>query len=414
MPLQHLIKPVKKVLIPKLGKHAHFFPREMLSARRPHRPFRPGAVLPAPTLPIDWYGSLTFPMDGNDEYGDCGEAMAAHGDNTFSGGNGTESTFDANTLIQQYLSVSGGDYGLDEQDVVDGIWKPGVAGNKQAVIYDSLDFDPTNQVLTQSIVQQFYGFCLAFSCPDAWINSFDPAGGDVWDAGRGVSPNPENGHFVFINGVDPQGRYRLQTWGGWVWLTQAGLNLCQPATFAVFGPRQFNPTTGLTPDGVSYSAKAQLWVGAGGGQVPPSPFPAPGPVSPPPAPVSPPPPPPGPPTPPTPATLTTWQLFSAVNEAMLHGIFSGQTEPEIAAAVAAIATGQSTPGAFDPCALWVSAEVDVDAVRLGLAAIGKWFPWAATASTVIQGLETTIKEFCPTAGGKLAYISPLPQADTTA
>ncbi len=263
-----------KVLIPSIDREMHFVHRDVMRSERPLSFFRSNKPWPVAQIPIDWYENLIFPIFGNDKYGICGGAMAAHGDQTFTGVNGNESDFDLNKLIAQYLSVSGGDRGLTEDMVINQIWKQGIAGNRDAIIYDAIDLNPDPASIASAIAN--YGVvCLGMSVPDRWISAFAWNGGAIWDGP--ANPNPRYGHYVLLNGVDAKGRFRVQTWGSWAWLTPLGLASCDPDAFTVFSPRWFHPKSGIDPTGASYEEKAALWIRLGGQKLPPSPFPPPAP-----------------------------------------------------------------------------------------------------------------------------------------
>ena len=101
--------------------------------------------------------------------------------------------------------------------------------------------------------------------PDAWISAYQPAGGFTW--GAPATPDNTKGHGIWLNGVDPNGNYKLQTWGTWGWLTPGGVAVPQLSlgAFAVFSPRWFN-SQGVAPNGMSYDDLAALWVQFGGPQ----------------------------------------------------------------------------------------------------------------------------------------------------
>jgi hypothetical protein len=292
---------MKKVFLSRLNKSVVLVSRDRMKAPAMHRAFRKPHSIPATTLPIDCTGnaSVSCPMDGNDTYGDCGEAMAAHVDNilTFRQGKGTESVFSESALVDQYLNVSGGDNGLDEDEVVNQIWKVGIAGNDQAVIVDSLDIDVTNIPLAQFAIDQFYAIEMAWSVPDDFLNNF--AEGTVWSTAD--NPDPANGHFVPLSdiggpsdvadGTNLNGFYRLWTWGTWCWVSPDFVASVQPECFIVFSPRQFDPTTGYDSHGRHITTQAAMWVACGGNPIPtavinsfpgvnpnPTPTPTPGPT----------------------------------------------------------------------------------------------------------------------------------------
>ncbi len=237
--------------------------------RRFHLPLR--GVTPPVKLPVDWAGTLSFPMDENDEEGDCMVAMALHADNTWTGNVGAESTYDDAVTKRWYLQLAGGDNGLDEGTLLKG-WMAGLDGVPAANILDALDIDPTNAQLMQTGIDNFGCVCFMLSLPDKWINDFKT--GVVWDAPARANPN--NGHGVLMNGVDAAGRYKTQTWGSYAITTPAGVEEVDPSAFIVFSNRWFN-NQGYAPNGKHYTELASLWVQMGGNQLPSSPYPPPAP-----------------------------------------------------------------------------------------------------------------------------------------
>jgi len=258
--------------VPGLGHEVVFQDRKNMRRGRPVRQFAP-LSLPTPTLPIDWAKTLTFPMDANDQYGDCMYAAACHMDNTWTGMNGAESTFDVQSIVRNYEQLSGGDNGLDEGTLLQG-WKKGLCDNPQVTYVDALDIDTTDVSLVQAAMYLFGGIFFMFDVPDEWINNMGT--GVVWDAPAQADQN--NGHGVIWNGCDEKGKYKLQTWGTYVWITPAGVKQCDPSGFIVFSLRWFN-SHGVAPNGFTYDQLASYWTQSGGKQLPPSPF---GPPPPPP------------------------------------------------------------------------------------------------------------------------------------
>jgi hypothetical protein len=260
----------KRVWLPKLHRFAHFKDRHAMKIGHPTRRFRLTGSYPAVSLPIDWTknNTLSFPVYGNDQYGDCMYAAACHGDNTFTGNIGSESSFDLNTIVQDYLQLSGGDNGLNEGQIV-GAWKQGLANNTAASIIDALELDPNDAPSMQAAIYFFGGILFMLDVPDAWYNSFTT--GAIWDAP--ATGDASNGHGVWWNGVDNNGNYKLQTWGTYGWITPAGVADCDPTCFVVFSSRWFNPQ-GIAPNGLSYSQLAALWTQFGGNPLPASPQPA--------------------------------------------------------------------------------------------------------------------------------------------
>jgi hypothetical protein len=334
-PVKILTASTTKKLLPKVGHYAHFTPRDKM-VKRAHasgRTFRMPAAkaVPVTVLPVDstGNGTVSCPMDNNSTDGDCGEAMAAHVDNIFTFGQGkpgwTQSYFAVADLLKQYLAVSGGDNGLDEDMVVNQIWKSGIgiAGNPLAIIWDSLDMDVTNVALAQFAIDQFYAICMAWSVPDLFIQNFAP--GSVFTSA--MTPDPNNGHFTPLADVVTaaasgvagviDGCYRLYTWGGFAYVSPAFIASVQPQCFIVFSPRQFN-AQGYDSKGRHITTQAALWQACGGSAISPAliasyPPPTDGPT--PPAPLPPSPPTPIPPVPPAPIPWTPAQVQSAVDGA---------------------------------------------------------------------------------------------------
>jgi hypothetical protein len=257
----------KRVWLPHGKFFAHFQDPKMLRRPLGAKRFKVAAYPPV-TLPVDWSlnNTLSFPIDGNDHYGDCMYAAACHGDNTFTGNNGAESQFDEDVIIQDYLALSGGDNGLTEAQIVPE-WKRGLASTPAAIIYDSLDLDPTDTSAMQAAIYLFGGVQYMLDVPDAWISDFKQSGGFTW--GAPATPDGENGHGIWLNGIDDDGNYKLQTWGSWGWLTPDGVAVPELSlgAFTVFSPRWFN-ASGIAPNGLTYEDLAKLWVQFGGNPLP--------------------------------------------------------------------------------------------------------------------------------------------------
>jgi hypothetical protein len=268
----------RKVWLPKHGHWVHFVHRDVMRRNRPKRARAtlPKAV-PATTLPVDCTGNATVscPMLGNDQYGDCGPVMCAHIDEIRTYGQGkpgfAERAVNQAALVSQYEQVSGGDNGTDEAMLVGpgGIWLTGLAGDSGAVVQDHLDVDVTDAALTQFCHDQFYGVCVAWSVPDAFLKGF--AQGTVWAAAG--TPDPNNGHFTPISdvggpadsadGVGLNGFYRLWTWGAWCWVSPSFLASVDPECFVTFSSLQFN-AQGYDSHGRHVSDVGAAWVSIGG------------------------------------------------------------------------------------------------------------------------------------------------------
>lgn len=173
----------------------------------------------------------------------------------------TEVQVDQSALIQQYLQVSGGDNGTDEDMLVgpDGILMSGLTGDPSLTVVDHLDFDITDQKLTQYLIDNYYTVQLAWSVPDEFIQTFGT--GKLYSA-PGI-PDPNNGHYTPLSDVDAKGNYGLWTWGTYCWVSQAFVNSVQPQAFVTLGARQFN-AQGYDSKGRHVSQQAAIWVQLGG------------------------------------------------------------------------------------------------------------------------------------------------------
>ena len=278
--------PIKRIIDPKIlaaiGRPARPGPNSPLTVRFVHGINRsiafndgnlmklgsPPALMtmggPAPpifTLPVDWAKKFDFPLYANEVYGDCLYAAAEHGDNTFTANNGAQSSFNDDDTVRSYLALSPDNHGLNAGQII-GAWKNGLNGSSVVRIMDAISIDPNNATLMQRAVWLFGGVFFIFKVPDAWLHI---GAGGVWDAP--AEPDPKSGHGVWINGVDVDGRYRLQTWGSWRWLTPAGVAACDPSAFVVFSQRWFD-SNGKAPNGLTYEQLASLWTSMGGRQLP--------------------------------------------------------------------------------------------------------------------------------------------------
>jgi hypothetical protein len=275
-------------ILGKTGRKVGFIHRDMMRNPHPLRRLNRGRnsiVVPTTTLPVDSDNNGAMPLgptEGNVSgpgevgYGDCGEAMVARADNILTYGQGhsgfTESVFTTNSLTSQYLKVSGGDNGLDEDSVTTGIWSVGIGGNSKAIAVSYLDFDCTDVQLTQYLIDQFYGYCLGWSVPDKFIQEWEP--GSVWMSAE--KPNDANGHFTWLcsvltgtqSGQSVQGAYRQYTWDGFSYAGPDFIASVHPQSFVAFSPRQFNLATGLDSKGRHITTQAAAWVAVGGSPIP--------------------------------------------------------------------------------------------------------------------------------------------------
>lgn len=249
----------------RLGKFIHFYDHAKFKAMRAERELRylDARALPEVKLPIDFAKNLSFPMLGNDTDGDCFYASTCHHDQTFTGNIGPQSIFSTAAVLQAYHRLSGGDNGLADSEI-QGEWSGrGLAGNADAKAVDYLYIDLKDQVGVQKALACFTGKQFTFAVPNNWINNSDT--GSIWDAP--ATPNQNNGHAVHINGIDAQGRYKVQTWGTYTLMTHAGMLEVDPSAFVVFSERSFD-SKGYDSNKRHITEVAKFWKEAGGKEIP--------------------------------------------------------------------------------------------------------------------------------------------------
>jgi len=290
---------MKKVFIRSIGKQVVLVPREQLRFKSHGRNFSIPRHLKAlakttPTPPATWDFSqgekLQFPILGNDTYGDCYYAAIAHGSQCYTGNSSTECSYDVNALEQRYLSISGGDNGLDDSTALSE-WEGGIVGPAgPRKILDHLTVDPSDLASCLLAFWAFGGGVWTCSLLDAWLNNTNP--GSIWDATGQADPN--NGHAMFLTGRNAKGNWDVRTWGisPPVQVTDAGVKAADSELLVAFSLDQFRSDGTSAFTGLSYDAMAQLWQTCGGQSLPPSPFGPPAPTPPTPTPPT--------PTPPTP------------------------------------------------------------------------------------------------------------------
>jgi hypothetical protein len=199
----------------KMGKLAPQFPvglKEMSAyAAQP---------LPQPPPAVDWAKNVSaWPMDGNDQYGDCTMAAAAHLIQSWNAETGESLPVPADQqVVAQYLKLTGGkDTGLVESRVLKHWSSTGLWGNKivgyAPVNVHSLD-------LLKQAIAFFGGVYTGIQVPD---NAQDQFRADQpWTLVPDWQKQPiEGGHAVPLLGYDDQYLYAI-TWGAvqpmaWDW-----------------------------------------------------------------------------------------------------------------------------------------------------------------------------------------------------
>ena len=187
--------------------------------------------LPAPPAQAH-YGHLVkdFPMDGNDQYGDCTIAAVAHMLQAFNAEvRGTDTIPTERECVSTYLQLTGGqDSGLVEVDVLNhwknqGFWGHKIAGYAPV---------PTNDLTQLHQAVAFYGGAyLGVQIPQSAETQFDD--GLPWTVVPG-SPIV-GGHAIPIVGYDPNFVY-VVTWGAIAAVTYPWLAHYLDEAFAIIAP----------------------------------------------------------------------------------------------------------------------------------------------------------------------------------
>lgn len=194
----------------KLGK---------LAPKDDPRTLRLSAYL-APTLPpppdsLDYSSRVkSWPMYGNDQYGDCTIAAAAHQVQLWSALIGKPKTPSQPSVINRYFRLTGGqDTGLVELDVLND-WRKNALDRDKIIAFAKVDKNNLDHV-KQSLVL-FGGVYIGFQVPQNAQTLFEE--GKPWDANGGPI---EGGHAVNVIGYDAEG-LTVVTWGRtqratWAW-----------------------------------------------------------------------------------------------------------------------------------------------------------------------------------------------------
>lgn len=215
-------------------------------------------ALPPPPPTVTLYTAIpSWPMDGNDELGDCTMAGAAHLVEAWTGEqpNGTPVEIPTTTIEEDYFALTGGpDDGLAELTVLKWWKRTGFvdAAGIAHTISAYAQVDPANQTETQQAVSIFGGAYLGLALPDYAVNPPDGNLLDVdWTAvppgGFAANPpDPNNGHCVVAVGYDADNLY-VVTWGAIKPMSYAFGQAYVDETFAIISPDWLG--AGTTPSG---------------------------------------------------------------------------------------------------------------------------------------------------------------------
>lgn len=270
---------MKDVEIPAVHRRIRLVPREQLrrrqTARRATIPrgwdgtFKGG--LPSAPAECDWSKgqTISFPILGNDEYGDCYYTACCHAVENWCAIHNRPLDYAPKDVVARYLVISGGDNGLNDATMM-GEWLSGIIGpHGPHAILAEMSIPSRDAQARALSLYLFGGLIYTASLLDTWIR--DPQPGQTWtDDGRS---DPNNGHAMWQTGYRSGGIWDTQTWGfnPPIRLTETGYQASDPTAIAAFSLDWFDPK-GMAPNGYSYDQLAAWWVVMGGQTLPPNPF----------------------------------------------------------------------------------------------------------------------------------------------
>ena len=177
-----------------------------------------------------------FPMDGNDQYGDCTIAAAAHAITIYSGLIGKKKIMDTDDVTNLYFSLTDGiDSGLVELNVLN-YWRKTAINGDQIFAYAKIDCK--NHTHVQQAIKIFGGVYTGFQVQENCMDDFNSQ--KTWTPGDLTN----DGHAVFTTSYDATG-VTVLTWGStqkgtWDWwdecVDEAYAILPSEATDSNFSP----------------------------------------------------------------------------------------------------------------------------------------------------------------------------------
>jgi hypothetical protein len=194
----------------KAGRYGKANPQFPIGLKDLKAYVKEGEQLPVPPVAINNYGELTWPMDGNDQYGDCTMAAAAHAIQTWNAVTKQADPVPSDAaVVAEYFKLTGGaDSGLVEANVLKAWRNAGFWRNK------ILGYAPVNVHDVNQLKQAIYLFGLAYvgiQVPANAESQFENH--EPWSLVDGwQSQSIVGGHAIPIVGYDQNVLYVI-TWG---------------------------------------------------------------------------------------------------------------------------------------------------------------------------------------------------------
>jgi hypothetical protein len=168
--------------------------------------------------------TVLYPMDGNDELGDCTIAGLAHAQTTYNGVNAIKKIPTKEEVVSFYKKRTGGqDTGLAELDVLNYVIKHKFDGEKMAAY---VEVDPTNMEHVKLAISLFGGVYIGMNVQVSAETDFEK--GITWTAGKLTN----DGHCVFIPSYDENG-VTVLTWGNKIAADNSWWKCCVNECYAI-------------------------------------------------------------------------------------------------------------------------------------------------------------------------------------
>jgi len=173
-----------------------------------------------------------FPMDGNDQIGDCTIAAVAHAITVYRGLLKTKKIMAQAAVQKLYYHLTGGpDTGLNELDVLN-YWRANPVAADEILAY--VKIDPKSHTHIQQAIQMFGGVYLGFQVQQNCVQDFNNH--QPWTPG----PLLNEGHAVYAVAYDANG-VTVLTWGSSQQGTWAWWDECVDEAYAILPPEAQKP-----------------------------------------------------------------------------------------------------------------------------------------------------------------------------
>lgn len=261
--------------------------------RLPYDPNRPAlrltgrlaATVPPNPVVVDWLSKvLSWPMYGNDQWGDCVWAMLGHmieAWTQYAGGTAVQVTTDE--LLAGYSAVTGfnpnagppgqnpTDQGTNIADALDYWRTTGVAGHK---ILAYAKVDHTNPAEVEAAINLFGSLAVGVNLPASAQDQFNA--GQEWTVVQGSAI--DGGHAIHAGAYDTAAKdARITTWGAVQTLDDPWWTAYVEECWVAITP-EWVAATGSTPSGLDLQGLGEDFASLTGEPNPFQPTPTPGPT----------------------------------------------------------------------------------------------------------------------------------------